>query len=218
MNYLELRTLVAETAHRSDLSGNIPGFIAQAEALIASRVESRYMETSVTLSDLDRSGTSVVYSLPNDFLSARSIATVGVPSNQRRTELRSLGFAESTFISHLPAETTNLVGYFLTGADTPSDRKMLIFPAPALGVEISVSYFAIPAPLINDSDTTRLLTNQGDLYLYGALKYLAVFIQDIDMYQLYDRLFSDITTSDNDQTKKYYNLGAAQMQGASAWV
>jgi len=219
MNYGELKTLVAEYSHRSDLAAQIPGFIAQGEALITSRVESRYMEKSETVQEADRSNPgSVVYTLPDDFLSMRSFALVGEPSNQRRVEMRSLGFVESTFISHLPTEQGTPEGYFIVGAETTSDRKILVYPAPVFDAKFSADYYAIPAKLVDDADTTRLLGSQADLYLYSALRYLAIFVQDVEMYQLYDQLFTDIAASDNEQTRRYHNEGAAQMQGASTWV
>jgi len=216
MNYGQLKALIASTAHRSDLATQIPGFIAQAEDMIANNLRSFDMEISADLTDLDRTTIDgAAYKMPTDFLEMISFAQ-GIGSKVR-VELRSLSFEETTEVSHAKSRQRSPVGNGAIGY-TIVKRNILVFPAPPLGNEFALLYYARLPALTLDADTNLLLTNQSSIYLYAALKHLGIYVQDMELSQLYDELFFSTADRLNTQSDRHRNAGPAVIQGASQWV
>ncbi len=71
-NYGELKSWLATTGHRADLTSDIPGFIESAESMIAEHVRAIEMVTTTTLTESDRSS-GALYNLPTNFLGARAV-------------------------------------------------------------------------------------------------------------------------------------------------
>lgn len=47
----------------------------------------------------------------------------------------------------------------------------------------------MPSPLIADTDTNSILTTHPLLYLYGSLREVGIFTENVDMVQAYEMLY-----------------------------
>ena len=89
MDYGELKTQIAETAHRSGLTANIPGFVALAEAAISNTVRSNENSGFVQLDFADRVGDGLLWNTPNDIVEVRSMSAQIDGTSEARNVIRS---------------------------------------------------------------------------------------------------------------------------------
>ena len=154
-SYFTLQTAVENWLDRDDLNGRITEFISLAEARIARRL--RVSETE------ERSTTTLVagqeyYTLPSDFISARSIKINSSP-------VMVLQYKTPAQLSEIYPNST--VGeskhYTIIG------EEIQLKPAPSSTSTLEIAYF-MKLPALSDSNTTNWLTaNAPDLLLYGSL-------------------------------------------------
>lgn len=188
--FAELKQLVADYSHRSDLTTNIATFIALAENRIATDARALLMTTTGTIVEADRVSGGV-YKLPADFLSIRSLegSTSGGPYALQavgRNEI--IGFARS-------ASGTASV-YSIRGVEIE------LQPAPGPGIEFTILYYARFSDLANDLDTNVLLDAQLELYLYGALAELHRFAQEYDEAGVADQVYVAAVNALNNQDER----------------
>lgn len=212
MNYGDLKALVAATSHRGDLTTQIPSFISSAETLIANSVKAREMSAGVTLSDADRpvpGGSG--FKLPDRFMELRYMYVNAPDSGDARKLLNA------TILDIFQTKEIKLEG-------TPTIYQMgvrgatfTVAPIPPLGTTIGVIYWKQADILVNDTDEPPLLEFQPDLYLYGALIYLAIFVQDMELHQFYLDLFGKTVDSVNAQALRSLDEAPITVRGASSW-
>lgn len=146
MTYALLQTQVADYMHRTDLTAQMPTFIALAESLMFRELKVKDLETSVTGTT---SGGSIA--LPADF-DAVSRVTITYAGAER-----SLDYASR------PED-------YVSGGTVPKyyaleQDALRLFPA-ADGYTYKLYYIPV-IPALSDSQATNwLLTNARDLYLY----------------------------------------------------
>lgn len=154
-SYFTLQTAVKNWLDRDDLSGRITEFISLAEARIARRLRVRGVE--------ERSTTPLVsgqeyYSLPTDFLTARSVKINSSP-------VRVLQYKTPTQLSEIYPNSTigDPCHYTIIG------EEIQLKPSPNSTDTLEVAYFT-RLPSLSDTNTTNWLTsNAPDLLLYGSL-------------------------------------------------
>ena len=154
-SYFTLQTAVENWLDRDDLSGRITEFISLAEARIARRLRVSGVE--------ERSITTLVagqeyYTLPSDFISARSIKINSNP-------IRVLQYRTPAQLSEIYPNSSSgsPVHYTIIG------EEIQLKPAPSSTNTLEVAYF-MKLPPLTDSNTTNWLTaNAPDLLLYGSL-------------------------------------------------
>lgn len=158
MTYALLQTQVADYMHRTDLTANMPTFIALAESMLFRELKVKDLETSVTGTT---SGGSIA--LPDDFDSVSRV-TITYASSER-----SLDYASR------PED-------YVSGGTVPKyyaleKDALRLFPA-ASGYTYTLYYIPI-IPALSDSQTTNwLLTNARDLYLYASALEAAKYARD----------------------------------------
>jgi len=154
-SYFTLQTAVKNWLDRQDLSSRVPEFISLAEARIARRLRSRGIEERATTSLV--SGQEY-YSLPTDFITARSIKVNSSP-------VRVLKYKIPTQLNELyPTSTIGSPTHY-----TIIGEEIQIKPTPNSTDTLEVAYFT-RLPALSDTNTTNWLTaNAPDLLLYGAL-------------------------------------------------
>ena len=163
MNYSELKTAVADWAHRSNVPTlTVDLFIDLAEAEFNNRLRCVEQET---VDDLVCS--SRFTALPSDFL-----------------EMRAVEF-EDSYLTPIPYDTpeymairssSQVVGnpraYSIRGTD------LELFPAPTEATTLGLTYFA-KIPALSDANTTNwLLDAHPNLYLLETLRQLSVWSKD----------------------------------------
>jgi hypothetical protein len=142
-------TAAFSDAHREDLQPTYGSrFMLEAESLIRARLEFYYQET--TLDDTARvAPNSAVYNLPSRDISLirHVLRSDGLPLDQ----------TDETNI-HTYASLSQVVAYVVR----PS--TLMIAGTPGVGDTMSLHYFGMPLPLVNDGDSNNLLNDYPDLY------------------------------------------------------
>jgi hypothetical protein len=178
MDFGTLKTTVLDYADRTDLDGQVAGFVALTEGLI--RRDLQAMPTTATLDDSDRTGTSTgVYTLPATLDVVRAI--YGTDPNGSEYLLQQVGLAELRDL-----RSTDSVRYWTQNGDTIEIRGV-----PGALASFTLHYLGHPVPLSGDSDTNDLLTNHEALYVYGSLFHLYQYTQDTELAQAALDTFSD---------------------------
>lgn len=154
--YAGLKSAIASWAHRTDLTSQIPDFVALAEADISRDVRVQAMESLAT-----GTLTGETLAFPTRFLESRRLTINGKVCKyrdpERYQELKDAGSTVNVY---------TIIGqsfYILQG--TNGDAYTLL-------------YAAMFAGLSGDSDTNWLLTNHPNVYLFGALKHANAWTQD----------------------------------------
>lgn len=151
----ELKAAVASWLHRSDLTTQIPDFVALCEADIRRDLRVREMEdsTSVAL-------TSTELAIPTGFLEARQVTlndiVVDYVLPQQFTPI-----SEDTTYTYT-VKGTNFVFQTSSG-------------------DVKVEFYKSFAALSASGDTNWLLTNHPDVYLFGTLAWSCTYTQDDPM-------------------------------------
>lgn len=200
MNRAELIAAALGDSHREDyatkMENGIPitsRFVTEAEALIASRLESYGLE--VTLSDTDRGDdfTTPVYALPDRLRLVRHVFKVG--------QTVPLDAVDETTIG-LYSSAKEIVAYCVRVAH-------LIFAGlPGEGTEFRLHYFGLPAPLVNDTDTNKLLNDYPQLYKEAMQVYIYKRAKDFESAQVAQQSALGLIDEINRQVKK--QLGGAR--------
>jgi len=176
-NYGELKTWISSTGHRGDLTDDIPGFIQDAESMIATHVRSVEMVSTTPLVEADRDA-GAVYNLSSDFLGAKAVT--GTQSSVGYS-LKQISIAE-------------LYRYGLSGTPVVYaiyDQQIEFRAAPAADTEFTVIYFKRLAEFSADGDTNTLLTNHPTLYQHAAMHWFHVHTQDVELASAHESAFMD---------------------------
>ena len=185
--YAELQTAVANWLDRGDLTDRIQEFIDLAEARINRNLRLRLMETAATgtLTPGTRD-----YALPTDYIQARTFhLTLDpiVPLSYVTPEIMNRIWGGST--SGTPEAFTIIGENFRLG------------PAPATADGYSMLYYKRVPALTPAATTNSMLTNNPDIYLYGALLEAEPFLQNDARIQLwataYRQAVNDLQVQDD---------------------
>lgn len=180
--YSDLQTAVASFLHRTDLTSEIPDFIALAEADLKVRAKLSQWDTEATVSLTSGTGP-----LPSDFRQAISV--------NYSTQEYTLGY--------LPPEMFDNV-YEANGAGEPeffTIRGDDLVVTPTATGSVTLRYTATFTALSNSATTNSLLTLFPDAYLYGTLMHANSWLQDDASMNKYAALFEACIT----RIRKYMN-------------
>lgn len=163
MNYSELKTAVADWAHRSNVPApNIDLFIDLAESFFNTHLRCVEQETVANLICSSR-----FTDLPADFLAMRAVEYSG-------THLTPIPYEAPEYMAI--RSSMQVVGspraYCIRGA------QIELMPAPTDDTLLGLTYFA-KVPALSDADPTNwLLESQPMLYLYECLRQMAIWTHD----------------------------------------
>ncbi len=190
MNYGELKTAILSDSHREDYTPYIERFVAQAEALISSRLEA-YLLTA-TLDDTDRTGAdSPVYDLPSKLTLLRHVHINDLPLTQTD---------EGTIAQWRTAAD---VGFYCVRGN-----QIITAGTPAAGTELQIQYFGMPEALAEETDTNSLLTEYPQLYIEAAQVYVYKRARNFEAAQIAFQSVGGLLDEINRKVKK--KLGGAQ--------
>lgn len=185
-SYSDLQAEVASWLRRSDLSAEIPTFIALAEAQMNRRLRVRPMAALVSAS-----WNAEYVPLPGDFLAEREVSVIDGTGGKHR-------------LAYLAPEPMDLA------ARAPSSGRprfyglyggqLRLHPAPDQTYAAELVYLqAIPA-LSDGAPSNWLLTAHPDAYLYGALAQSAPYLKADERLSTWSSLFlgvlADIEAAD----------------------
>lgn len=188
--YDELKTHIADTLNRDDLTSKIPDFISLAEASFNREVRHWRMEKRAT-ANLDTQYTA----LPNDFVQPIRFVLQTNP-------VLTLEQTDSRTIADLRAANNNATG-------KPTDYSILdgsieVQPTPDATYTLELLYYEKIDALNAGNTTNWLLTNYPDAYVYGALLHTAPYLMEDNRVNtwatFYQKAISDIN-SESERSK-----------------
>jgi len=182
--YDDLKAELASWLRRSDLTAEIPSFIALAEAQMNRRLRVRPMTARLSQSWADE-----YVDLPGDFLSERLVKI----TSGTTTVLRWLTPEEMD--AKVRAASSGRPRFYALYGGT-----LRLHPAPDTAYAAELVYLqALPA-LSEANPSNWLLASHPDAYLYGALTQSAPYLRADERLQTWTALFgavlTDIETSD----------------------
>jgi hypothetical protein len=189
----ELRAAALGDSHKENYSAEIDRFIRQGEALIKSRLESYGLE--YTFTDADRSGvTSPVYTLPARVTVVKYLSGVDYPLDQVDENLVAA------------RRSSSLLECFCV-----RPNSLVVAGTPGAGVQLTMQYFGLPAPLVADGDTNALINDYEQLYIEATQVYIFKRAQDYESAKIaQDSAFSLI---DEINRKMKKQIGGARASG-----
>ena len=188
-NFGELKTEIADTLNRTDLTSVLPTFIKSGHAKVNRELRTRQMIQRATAS-IDSEYTQ----LPSDFLQVRDIRLNTDPiknlelitAEQQNQERQRFGY------------TSGEPKYFTIVGET-----FQVFPTPDTTYTCELAYYQkIPDFFSSDADTNWLLTKASDIYLYGSLVYIAPYLKDDERTVVFQTLYRDVLQSLNTEEEK----------------
>lgn len=182
-SHSDLVAAVGAWLNRDDLAGNIPDFIALAEADLGRKLRLRQMIKRAT-AVMDEE----YEALPPDWLEGVSLTLQTVPA---------------VMLEYVtPAQMAAYKGLTMAGSPryyTIKGSEFQLYPAPN-GETVEMEYFATIPALSADAPTNWLLALSPDAYLYGALTSSAPFLREDERVatwaQLYQNAIDGLTGAD----------------------
>jgi hypothetical protein len=207
-NYSDLQAEIASWLRRSDLSPEIPTFVALAEAQMNRRLRVRPMAAR-----LSASWAAEYVDLPDDFLAEREVLVTDGSGGKHR--LAFLAPAPMDLAARTPSSGRPRF-YGLYGG------QLRLHPAPDQAYAAELVYLqAVPA-LSESSPTNWLLATHPDAYLYGALAQSAPYLKADERLSTWSSLFlgvlADIEAADRTGSQAQLRTDAGlRTQGRSAF-
>ena len=159
--YAELKTAIASWLHRTDLTDQIPAFIALTEAKLQRVLNTGDQEATATLS-LTTSGTVALPTGFNVQRRLRYLASGGVYQDIDFVDIFPSGYDG---VTQAPPVVAVVIG-----------SNLSIRPKPDQTYTALLDYYAKFTPLSTSNTTNWILTSHPDIYLYGSLLQSAPYV------------------------------------------
>jgi len=193
--YAELQTAVANWLDRDDLTDRIPEFIALAEARMNRVLRIRLMESKYTAST---AAAQRNYALPPGYIQMRNLQI-------NTTPIRPCQYVT-------PEIYDRLYGSTLTGTPeiyTIVANEIQLGPIPSGVQTIEMLFYKKISALSVTNTTEAMLTDNPDIYLYGALLEAEPFIMNDERAPLWSQGFQQAVTDLQEQDNKDRHSGSA---------
>ena len=193
--YAELQTAVANWLDRADLTDRIPEFIALAEARMNRVLRIRLMEAKYTASSVAAQRN---YALPAGYIQMRNLQI-------NTTPIRPCQYVTPEIYDRLYGSTT-------TGTPeiyTIIANEIQLGPIPAGVQTIEMLFYKKITALSGSNTTEAMLTDNPDVYLYGALLEAEPFIMNDERVGLWGQGFQQAISDLQEQDNKYRHSGSA---------
>lgn len=178
-NYTDLIAQVVAYSQRSDLASVIPDLVVFCEKKINRVLRDMNMEASRTTSPLTETT-----ALPTDFVQLKTIVITWngqkiVPTYVTPSQMDALKTTSTT--------QTGDPAYFTVRAN-----NIEVYPAPSstYTYSMTISYVLRLVPLATTA-TNWLLTDHFDVYLYGTLAEVAMYVRDDGLLARYKPLYEE---------------------------
>jgi len=192
--YSELQASISDWLNRSDLTSQIPDFIALAEADMDRRIRHWRMERrSTALLDTQYSA------LPNDFIEPVRLSITSGDTYKLEAESQAQ-------LLDRRAQASNATGlpkyYALTGG------TIEVFPTPSDDYTLEMLYVSKLEPLTSSNTSNWILTYYPDCYLYGTLLHSAPFLEQDQRLTVWSALYEQSLQSVNNENNNAKFSGA----------
>ena len=185
-NFGTLKTAIADTLNRDDLTSVIPQFVSLAQAQFNRKIRSHRQITRGSLT-ID----AQFEALPSNWLETIRIT---MDANPIRV-LTQISMDDLTRYRTAIDNTTDAPVYF-----SHNGTDIELFPTPSTSYTGEITYYAKVTALSADGDTNWLLTNNPDVYLYGALVHTAPYLKDDARIALWAGLLAQAMSEIEDET------------------
>ena len=193
--YAELQTAVANWLDRSDLEDRIPEFIALAEARMNRLLRLRLMENKYTASTVAAQRN---YALPTGYVQMRNFQINVTP-------VRPLQYVT-------PEVYDRIWGGSSSGTPevyTIIANEIQLGPKPDSIMTMEMLFYKRVTALSGSNTTEQMLTENPDIYLYGALMEAEPFIMNDERVGLWAQGFSQAVQALQEQDNKDRHSGSA---------
>jgi hypothetical protein len=181
--YNDLIVSLASWATRSDLSAQMPDFVAWADQEIGRRLRAQVMLTTAPLSL-----TGETVSAPADFLAIKRMYLDVTPRVR-------LGVVDAGVAMDMTTEQGTAAYPLAVAVEGSTFRFAPLFSSSGT---VQLLYYAKPVALTASNQTNVVLAKYPFLYLYGALEALYSYLEDTDNEQKFGgkfgALIEDINT------------------------
>ena len=207
--YATLQTAVANWLDRSDLTDRIPEFIALAEARM-NRVLRLAIMLNVDQTTLGGAATLVSgtrdYALPSGYLQM-------VDFHLRTSPITTLSYLTPENMNRMWAGSQGgrplAYTIFSDKARGTPIKSVRLGPSPDSGYDYSIMFYKKIDALSDSNTTEQMLTNNPDVYLYGALLEAEPFLMNDQRVQLWATAFKQAIDDLQDQDNKDRHSGSA---------
>jgi hypothetical protein len=176
----ELKTALAGWSHRSDLTARLDDFITLFESRINRSLRIRGMEASMTSTAL----TDGAIDNPDNFLAWKELRYDGLPTH-------TLSPKPIEWIRN-QNDLADRPAYFAV-----SDTQTVCWPQSG---SVKGTYYR-SLPSLTSEASNWLLTSHPDLYLFGCLEELSLYVRDMEAVQVWGQkaafLMDQLQSSDN---------------------
>jgi hypothetical protein len=181
--YAELQTAVANWLDRGDLTDRIPEFIALAEAKMNRVLRISLMENVSTA--LTMVGGTRDYSLPTGFTGMKEFHLTTSP-------ITPLSYITPEMMNRMWAGSNTGRPQAFTLFSDAGTRKIKIGPSPDSAYTTSMLYLKKIDSLSVSNPTETMLTENPDIYLYGALLEAEPFLMNDARVQLWGTMLQQV--------------------------
>ena len=207
--YATLQTAVANWLDRSDLTDRIPEFIALAEARM-SRTLRLSMMLNVDETTLGGAATLVAgtrdYALPSGYLQM-------VDFHLRTSPITPLSYLTPENMNRMWAGSQGgkplAYTIFADNSTGTPIKKVRLGPSPASAYDYSIMFYKKIDALSVANTTEQMLTDNPDIYLYGALLEAEPFLMNDQRVQLWATAFQESVRALQEQDNKDRHSGSA---------
>ena len=193
--YSELQTAVANWLDRDDLTDRIPEFIALAEARMNRVLRLRLMESKYTASTV---ASQRNYALPTSYVQMRNF---------------QLNTSPTTALAYV---TPEIYDRLWGGSDSGTPQfytivagELQLGPIPASIMTMEMLFYKKITALSISSPTGQMLSDNPDIYLYGALLEAEPFIMNDERIQVWMHGFEAGVANLQEQDNKDRHSGSA---------
>ena len=197
--YAELQTAVANWLDRDDLTDRIPEFIALAEAKMNRNLRISLMENVST--DIIMSGGVRDYDLPTGFTGMKEFHLTTDP-------VVALSYITPEMMNRMWAGSTVSKPQAFTLFSNAGTRKIRFGPSPDAAYTTSMLYLKKIDNLSVSNTTEAMLTENPDIYLYGALLEAEPFLMNDARVQLWATAYRQAITDLQEQDNKDRHSGS----------
>ena len=207
--YATLQTAVANWLDRSDLTDRIPEFIALAEARMNRTLRLAIMlnvdETTLGGATALVAGTRD-YALPSGYLQM-------VDFHLRTSPITTLSYLTPENMNRMWAGSQGgrplAYTIFSDNASGTPIKSVRLGPAPDSAYDYSIMFYKKIDALSDSNTTEQMLTNNPDVYLYGALLEAEPFLMNDQRVQLWATAFQESIRALQEQDNKDRHSGSA---------
>lgn len=176
-NYTELQASLANWLHRGDLIALIPDFITLAETRINGTLVSRNMEARVTLTCTPANR---YVAFPSDMMDMKRLSVIDAdPAQVLQYKSPDQLMEDNAYIT----ATSRPACFTVVGSSVE------LAPTPDKAYPLELIYMQRVPALSSTNPTNWVLTQNPNIYLFGALMSSAGFTQDEEMHPLWEKKY-----------------------------